>query len=254
MFTRIKTEQEIIDMRESGRILATIHQLLKESLAPGMSTKELADIARKELKSLGGTPSFLNYGPSSNPFPDVVCISVNDEVVHGVPRADHIVAEGDLVSFDLGVTVNGMITDAAITVPCGKATDQHLEFLAHTRKSLEAGLKAVKHGCKVGDIAFAVQKSLERHDYGIVRDLVGHGVGHYVHEDPNIPNYGRKGSGPQLVAGMTVAIEPMATLGNYGIYTADDGWTIKTNDGSMAAHFEHTVLITQTGCEILTAL
>ena len=253
MFTRIKTEQELDCMRQAGGILASVHRKLTASLEDGITTQELADVASKELKSLGGVPAFLNYGPASNPFPDVVCISVNDEVVHGVPSKDKIINEGDIVSFDLGVSVNGMITDAAITVPCGVATPQHVEFLAHTKKSLDAGLKVLKHGCKVGDIAFAVQKSLEKHNYGIVRDLVGHGVGHYVHEDPNIPNYGRKGSGPQLVAGMTVAIEPMATLGNHAIHTDDDGWTIKTNDGSWAAHFEHTVLITDKGCEILTA-
>lgn len=252
MFTRIKTESEIKDMREAGGILAAVHKKLVQEMQPGITTKELDVIATKELKALGGTPAFLHYGPSSNPFPSVVCISVNDEVVHGVPKDTTTLEQGDLVSFDLGVSVNGMITDSAITVPCGEAQPKHLDFLAHTKKSLYAGLKVVKHGVKVGDISFAIQKSLEKHNYGIVRDLVGHGVGHYVHEDPNIPNYGRKGSGPQLVAGMTVAIEPMATLGNHAIYTDSDGWTIRTNDGSLAAHFEHTVLITQDGCEILT--
>lgn len=252
MYTRIKTGKEIEYMRQSGAILASVHKLLKQHVAPGISTKELADISHKEIKRLGGEPAFLHYG-APIPFPDVICISVNEEVVHGIPRKDHILKEADLVSLDLGVSVAGMITDAAITVGCGEITVKHQEFLAHTRKSLEAGLQVLKHGSQVGDVSFAIAKVLDRYGYGIVRDLVGHGVGHEVHEEPNIPNYGRRGTGPRLVAGMTLAIEPMATLGNYGVYTDVDGWTVKTNDGSWACHFEHTVLVTETGCEILTA-
>lgn len=251
MYTRIKTDEEIEHMRKSGAILASVHQLLITKVIPGISTKELADLSHKEIKRLGGEPAFLHYG-APIPFPDVICISVNDEVVHGIPRKDRILQEGDLISLDLGVSVAGMITDAAITIGCGQTAVKHQEFMAHTRKSLEAGLAVLKHGCQVGDVAYAIQKVLDRHGYGIVRDLVGHGVGHEVHEDPNIPNFGKRGTGPRLVAGMTLAIEPMATLGNYGVYTDADGWTIKTNDGSWAAHFEHTVLVTETGCEILT--
>lgn len=238
-------------MRISGAILAHTLRAVAKAVVPGIATKELADIARKEISSRGGLPAFLGYG-APTPFPDVICISVNDAVVHGIPKKDQVLQDGDLVSLDLGVVVGGMVSDGAITVVCGKSSPQKDEFLAHTRKSLDAGLKVIKHGCRVGDISYAIEKSLTKHKYGIVRDLVGHGVGHEVHEDPNIPNYGRRGTGPQLVRGMTLAIEPMATLGNYAVHTDKDGWTIRTNDGSHAAHFEHTVLITNTGCEILT--
>lgn len=251
MFTRVKTDDEIASMRRSGAILAHTLRTVSAAVAPGVTTKELADMARAELTSKGGKPAFLGYG-APTPFPDVICISVNDEVVHGIPTKTRVLKDGDVVSLDLGVSVDGMITDAATTVVCGRSTPQLDEFLAHARKSLEAGLKVLKHGCRVGDISFAIEKALIRYDLGVVRDLVGHGVGHEVHEDPNIPNYGRKGTGPQLVKGMTLAIEPMATLGNHGVHVAEDGWTIKTNDGSLAAHFEHTILITETGCEILT--
>ena len=253
MYTRIKTPEEIEDMRYSGKILAAIHKKLIPEVKPGVTTKYLADIAAKEIKKLGGKPAFLGYG-HPNPFPDVICISVNNEVVHGIPSSDKILKDGDIVSLDLGVMYNGMITDAAISVICGRASPEIEEFLEHTKKSLHAGLKVVKNGCQVGDISNAIQKYLERYGYGIVRDLVGHGVGHEVHEDPNIPNYGPKRSGPKLVSGMTVAIEPMVTLGNHGVYTEDDGWTVSTNDGSLAAHFEHTILVTDKGCEILTSL
>lgn len=251
MNTRIKTDQEIQYMRQSGAILGSVHRLLKQKVEPGISTKDLADLAAHEIKALGGEPAFLGYG-APTPFPDVICISVNDEVVHGIPKGDRLLSKGDLVSLDLGVAVNSMITDAAITVACGTAHPKHEEFMMHTRKSLYSGLKVLKHGCAVGDVSFAIQKVLDMRGYGIVRDLVGHGVGHEVHEDPNIPNFGRKGTGPRLVAGMTLAIEPMATLGNYGVYTDSDGWTVKTSDGSWACHFEHTVLVTDSGCEILT--
>lgn len=251
MYTRVKTDEEIKAMRASGSILASTLRLLAQELKPGMSTGELADLASKELKRLGGYPAFLNY-PGATPFPDVICISVNDAVVHGVPSDDQILKAGDLVSMDLGVIVDGMITDGAITVVCGESTPKKDEFLQVTKKSLNAGLAVIKDGCKVGDISYAIQSSLDHHGYGIVRDLVGHGVGHAVHEDPNIPNFGRKGTGPELVKGMTVAIEPMATLGEHGVYTDSDGWTIRTSDASLAAHFEHTVLVTEKGCEILT--
>lgn len=251
MYTRIKTEAEIENIRISGSILAATHRLLRTKVEPGISTKELADITAKEIKSLGGEPAFLGYG-APTPFPDVICISVNEEVVHGIPKKTKILKDGDIVSLDLGVTYGGMITDASITVGVGKVADKNLELMAHTKKSLDAAIAAVKHGCQVGDISAAVQKYLERYGYGIVRDLVGHGVGHEVHEDPNIPNYGRKGTGPKLVAGMTIAVEPMATLGNYGVHIAEDGWTIVTNDGSYSAQFEHTLLITNSGCEVLT--
>lgn len=254
MYTRVKTESEIEAMREGGAMIATVLAMLSRKLSAGMSAKQLSDMAAKELKSLGGEPAFLGY----QGFPEAICISVNDEVVHGIPKKETIIADGDIVSFDFGVRYKGLITDSAISVICGKnnpdfkPSKQLTDLIRYTEESLHKGLAVIKDGCHGGDIGYAVEKVLNKHNYGIVRDLVGHGVGHAVHEDPNIPNYGRKNTGAKLVAGMTIAVEPMATLGREAIKVDDDGWTVRTKDGSLAAHFEHTVLITQTGFEILT--
>jgi methionyl aminopeptidase len=250
-YTRVKTTTEIEAMRISGKMLATVLSVLSERIAVGMSTKDLADIAAQEVKALGGKPSFLGqYG-----FPDVICISVNDEVVHGIPRTTLIIDEGDLVSMDFGVTYNGMITDSATSVIVGKPkSKRHLTLLKTTDDSLHAGIAVLRNGIKVGDIGSAVERVLTSQQLGIVRDLVGHGVGHALHEEPNIPNYGKKGHGDKLSAGMTIAIEPMATLGTHKVMVDSDGWTIRTQDRSLAAHFEHTILITETGSEILTQL
>lgn len=249
--TQIKTEQEISAIRTSGKLLATVLATLREAAAPGMSTKDFSEIAKRELRSTGGQPTFLGYFG----FPDVLCVSVNDEVVHGIPKPNHIIESGDIVSLDFGVTYDGMITDAATTIIVGKPKNQQNENLVRdTAASLQAGIFVVKDGVHVGDIGHAVQEILERGNYGIVRDLVGHGVGHSLHEDPNIANYGMKGHGEKLFAGMTIAIEPMATLGDYQVITGSDGWTVRTKDGSRSAHFEHTVLITRDGAEILTTL
>ena len=250
-YTKVKTASEIDAMRTAGKMLATVLSVLSESIEAGQSTKYLADIAAKEVKALGGKPSFLGqYG-----FPDVICISVNDEVVHGIPRANHIIHDGDLVSMDFGVTYNGMITDSATSVFVGAPkTKRDAELLQTTEDSLHAGIAALHHGVRVGDIGSAIERVLTGRQLGIVRDLVGHGVGHALHEEPNIPNYGKKCKGDQLSAGMTIAIEPMATLGTHKVTVDPDGWTIRTQDHSLAAHFEHTVLITQDGAEILTQL
>lgn len=237
-------------MRESGRMLATVLAKLSDEISEGMSTKDLAEIAKAELKSLGGQPAFLGYGG----FPDVLCVSVNDEVVHGIPRTNRILNPGDIVSMDFGVTYRGMITDSAISVVLGRADPAVKELVRITKESLDAGIFAIRGGSQVGDVGAAIQAVLEPKKYGIVRDLVGHGVGHELHEEPNIANHGKKGMGAYLETGMTVAIEPMATLGTHKVTTDSDNWTIRTADGSMAAHFEHTVLVTQDGAEILTAL
>ena len=251
MMTKIKTNTEISAMRESGRMLAAVLQLLKQRLATGMSTKDLANIAAHEVKAYGVKAPFLGYLG----FPDVICISLNDEVVHGIPHVDRIIKDGDIVSLDFGINYQGMITDGAISVIAGKPKQKrHIQLVQRTEQSLTAGVMALHDRARVGDIASAVQAELEPAGYGIVRDLVGHGVGHELHEDPDIPNFGRPGSGPWLDANMTIAIEPMATLGSDQVYQADDGWTILTQDGSWAAHFEHTVLITQNGAEILTQI
>lgn len=249
MQTRVKTASEIKAMRESGRMLATVLESLRPKVVAGVSTKELADHAARELKALGGTPSFLGY----QGFPDVICISLNEEVVHGIPNPRRIVAEGDIVGLDFGVTYNGMITDSAISVIAGKPKQKgHVDLLKRTEKALQTGIAAVHDGVRTGDIGSAIESYLKQFPYGIVRDMVGHGVGHHVHEDPNVPNYGQPDTGPWLQKGMTIAIEPMVTLGTEQVYIAPDGWTVRTADGKWAAHFEHTVLITDTGAEVLT--
>lgn len=238
-------------MRHGGRILISVINEVSKHLAPGISTKELAEIASMKLKELGGKPAFLGYG-GPPAFPDIICISVNDEVVHGMPREDQILRGGDLVSLDFGVTYEGMVTDAARSFIVGDGTEQAKKLLRDTEAAMYAGIDQLRDGVRVGDISSAVQKSLVKGGYGIVRDLVGHGVGHSMHEEPDIPNYGFAGSGPVLKAGMTIAIEPMATLGTHAVTVDDDQWTIRTADGSLAAHFENTILITDRGYEILT--
>lgn len=249
MITKVKTASEIAAMRDSGRMLATVLQKLKAEITPGMSTLDLSQIAENELEKLGGQAAFKGY----QGFPEALCVSVNDEVVHGIPKAERIIQQGDIVGLDFGVNYKGMITDAAISVIAGKPkTKGHINLIKDTEAAMLAGIDAVHDQVRTGDIGYAVESSLKHRPYGIVRDLVGHGVGHELHEDPNIPNYGRPNTGPWLQKDMTIAIEPMVTLGDEKVYIASDGWTIMTHDGSRAAHFEHTVLITAEGAEILT--
>lgn len=249
MTTKVKTPSEIEAMRESGRILATVLQYLRPKVKPGVNTGQLADFAAAEIIRLGGEPAFLGY----EGFPSVICISVNDEIVHGIPSKDKVINDGDIVSLDMGVRYKGMITDSAISVIAGRAKQKrHIELLERTEQSLIEGLSVIHDQVRTGDIGEAIEKFLNKFKYGIVRDLVGHGVGHQIHEDPNIPNYGRSNTGPWLSEGMTIAVEPMVTLGTDHVTVADDKWTVKTADGSWAAHFEHTILITKDGYEILT--
>lgn len=249
MFTRVKTPAEIESIRISGKMLATVLELMRKNTGVGAVPKELAAKAAKELKSLGGKPAFLNY----HGFPSVICISVNEEVVHGIPN-DRELQEGDIISYDFGVNYQGMITDSAITVPAGQLSPEVDKLVKVTKESLHTGLNQLRDGCRVGDIGAAVQKVLADNKLGNVRDLVGHGVGHELHEDPNIPNYGTKNTGPTLLAGMTIAVEPMATLGTDDVVIDEDGWTVVTADNSISAHFEHTVLVTRNGHEIITTL
>lgn len=250
MITKPKTTTEIEAMRVSGQMLATVLSLLAKRAEIGMSTKELANEAKRELRALGGQPTFLGY----QGFPDVLCTSINDEVVHGIPSVKKILKDSDVVSLDFGVTYKGMITDSAITIIVGVPRQKDQKLVDTTKLSLEAGIEAIKDRARVGDIGFAVQQVLEPAGYGIVRDLVGHGVGHELHEEPNIPNYGKRGTGPKLKTSMTIAVEPMSTLGGHQVMTDPDGWTIRTMDGSRSAHFEHTILITDAGSEVLTLL
>lgn len=246
--TKIKTDKEIEAMRESGAMLKTVLDSLEAKIAPGINMIEIDLMARKELKALGGKPAFFGYLG----FPGAICISVNEEIVHGTPRDIELV-EGDIVGLDFGVKYRGMITDSARTLPIGTVSAQIEKLMKTTERSLYAGIDVLKDGVHTGDIAVEVESVLNEGGYGIIRDLVGHGVGHTLHEEPNIPNYGTRGEGPTLKAGMTVAIEPMATLGGHEI-TVDknDRWTIRTVDGSIAAHYEHTILITDDSYEVLT--
>lgn len=246
-YTQIKTDEEQKAAIDSGKILSTVLSKVKESLSSGITTRDIESIANKELKSLGGKPAFLGY----QGFPSSVCISLNDEVVHGMP-SDRALRRGDLVSVDFGVIYDGMITDSAFTAEI--ETNEYDHLLNTTERSLYEGIDCIKDGVKVGTISSNIQKVLEAGGLGIVRDLVGHGVGKELHEEPNIPNFGIDGKGPSLDAGMTVAIEPMATLGSWQIRIDPDGWTVRTADGSMSAHFEHTVLVTKDGYQILTQL
>ena len=248
MFTRVKTAAEIEAMRESGKMLATVLKQIKHIVEPGMTGLDVSEHCKRELKTMGAVASFLGY----QGYPDVICISVNDEVVHGIPKKDAF-KDGDILSFDFGVTYRGMVTDSAFSMVLGTATKTQQRLLKNTERSMYAGIDVLKDGVRVGDIAASIQKVLDAANLGIVRELVGHGVGHYIHEDPNIPNYGVSGTGPVLKSGMTIAIEPMATLGSYGVKLDNDGWTIRTQDGSLAAHFEHTILITDDGYDVLTA-
>jgi methionyl aminopeptidase len=248
MYTKVKTRQEIENLRIAGKMCAEVLLTMKLEVKPGISTKKLADIARKQLENKGGSPAFLGY----HEFPDVICISVNDEVVHGIPKTTRIIKAGDIVSFDFGVIHNGMIVDNAISVLVDSNESEKKKLLENTKKSLEAGLSVLKDNCKTGDIGQAIQKVLDKEKLGIVRDLVGHGVGHAIHEEPNIPNYGKANTGFKLKSGMTIAVEPMATLGAESIFVDKDKWTVKTTDRSLSAHFEQTVLIKKDGYEILT--
>ncbi len=246
---RLTTEQEIDALRRSGKIAAAALQIAAQAVRPGISTQELNDIAHREITQRGGRPSFLGY----HGFPAALCTSINDEVVHGIPSADRIVQEGDIIGLDIGVIVDGIFTDHAVTVPVGKISKDAQKLLSETSASLDAGIAAALVGNKVGAISAAVEGSLNQKKYGIVRQLVGHGVGKAIHEEPQIPNFGPADVGPVLKEGLVIAIEPMVTLGEWAVRTLDDDWTVVTEDGSLAAHFEHTVLITANGPEIITA-
>lgn len=249
---RVKTLSEINAMREGGKILATIFDGLKKQVVVGMSEMEADAWVEAEIKARGAEVTYKT--PEVN-FPNAICISTNDQIVHSIP-SEYRFEKGDVVSFDLVITYKGMKTDSAFTMVVGeepKGVKKHL--LSYTERSLYAGIDAIKGPVHVGDIGAAVEKVLNEGKLGIIRDLVGHGIGHKMQQPPEVPNYGKKGTGVLLVPGDTIAIEPMATLGGDAIKTEeDDGWTICTRDGSLAAHFEHTVLITENGAEILTRL
>ena len=235
-------------MRESCKLTKELFLILEDKVRPGVTTMELDTIAYNFYKKHGATPNFLNY----NGFPGTICASVNDEVVHGIPSRHRVLKEGDIISIDMGCILDGWHSDAARTFAVGKISDEAQRLIDATRESFFKGIEVIKHGVKLGDVSWAIQNYLESGGYGVVRDLVGHGVGRALHEEPEVPNFGRAGRGVRLAAGMTLAIEPMVTMGDYHVNVLDDDWTVVTRDGSLAAHYENTVAVTRDGVEILT--
>ena len=245
----IKSEREIELMREAGRILAKVHEELGKELKPGMSTKEIDRICEQLIRGYGCIPSFLNY----EGFPASVCVSINDEVVHGIPNKHRYIQEGDIVSLDTGVIWKGYQSDAARTHMIGEVTPQARKLVEVTEQSFFEGIKYAKAGNHLNDVSSAIQAYAESFGFGVVRDLVGHGIGTEMHEAPEIPNFATRRKGIKLVAGMTLAIEPMITAGRYDVvWDDDDGWTVTTEDGSLASHYENTILITDGDPEILS--
>lgn len=250
MFTRVKTADEIENLRKSGRILAEILQGVREIAKPGVTGLDVDAFVASEAEGVNATCAFKGYSG----FPNSICISANDEVVHGIPT-DRPFEKGDVVTFDFGINYGGMITDSAFTMVIGeRPTGDKKRLIEATEAALYRGLEEIDAGDHVGDIGAAIEGSLKGTGLAIVQDLVGHGVGHQVHEQPDIPNHGRAGHGPILKKHMSLAIEPITTLGDHRVKVDDDGWTVRTADGSLAAQFEHTVLVLEDGCEILTKL
>lgn len=235
-------------MREAGKRTREILELVRSLVKPGVTTYDLDKAAEDKLKEWGIRPAFKGY----HGYPAVLCTSVNDEVVHGIPSKKRVLKEGDVVSVDFGLFYDGYVGDSAITIPVGKIDEKTARLLKTTEESLYAGIKAVKPGATLGDIGAAVQRVVEREGFSVVRDFVGHGVGTQMHEDPQVPNYGKPGRGLKLREGMVIAIEPMVNAGTYEVEVLDDGWTAVSADGSMSAHFEHTVAVTANGVRILT--
>ena len=244
----LKTTRELTLMREACRISAGALRVAGAAIEPGITTAEIDKIAYDYIISQGAKPNFLNY----EGYPATACISINDEVIHGIPSKKRVIKAGDIVSIDLGAAINGYNGDNAATFACGDISEEAQRLIDATRESLYEGIKAAKNGNRVGDISFAVQQYVEARGYSVVREFVGHGVGASLHEAPEIPNYGRAGRGVRLVPGMTIAIEPMINLGQPQINIMPDGWTVKTADGKLSAHFEHTIAITADGPVIMT--
>lgn len=248
MSVTIKTAREIELMREAGRLLEKVHNELAEFIRPGISTLDIDRYGEKLIRSLGCTPNFLNY----NGYPASICVSVNDEVVHGIPKKNRILQEGDIVSLDAGLIYKGYHSDAARTHAVGEISPEAQQLIDVTRQSFFEGIKYAKAGNHLHDISAAIGNYAQQFGYGVVRDLVGHGIGTHLHEDPQIPNFPQKRRGIRLIPGMTLAIEPMINQGRADVAWLDDDWTVVTQDGSLSAHYENTVLITEGEPEILT--
>ena len=243
----LKSKREIELLKEAGHIVYLTHQYLRPYIKAGIKTKELDSLAEKFIRSKGATPSFKGY----EGFPSTLCISINDEVVHGFP-SERVLQDGDIISIDIGACYKGYHGDSAWTYTVGSVSDDAKYLLEHTEKALYEGIKQAKVGARIGDISYAIEKYAKEHNLGVVKELVGHGVGTSIHESPDVPNYGTKGTGPKIRDGMVIAIEPMLTLGSPDIYVEDNDWTVVTIDSSLSAHFEHTIAITNEGVIILT--
>lgn len=243
----IKSDDEIAIMRQAGKIVAAVLKVVSEEMKPGMTTKELDIIAERELEKHGAKSSFKGY----RGFPANLCVSINDEIVHGIP-GKRALKNGDIVSLDFGAIYNGFQGDAAVTVSVGKASPEAARLIEATRETLKAGIAAAREGATLGDVSAALQHYAESKGYSVVREYTGHGIGRDMHEDPQIPNFGVTGTGPVLKKGMTLAIEPMLNIGGWRTRVADDHWTVLTADGSLSAHFEHTIAIRNTEAEVLT--
>lgn len=248
---QLKTKEEIASMRESGRIAAETLRLVGAAVAPGVTTRDLDAMAEEYIRSCGAEPAFKGYGDKQNPFPAALCISIDDEVVHGIPGG-RILKDGELVSLDVGVLKNGWYGDHALTFAVGAVSDEKQKLLEVTLESLRRGIEQAVVGNKVHDISHAVESYVVEHGFSVVRELCGHGLGRSLHEEPNVPNYGKKGTGLTLREGMTIAIEPMVNVGTWQVLVQDDGWTVVTKDGKPSAHFEHTVAIVDGRPEVLT--
>ena len=243
----VKSEREIELMRRAGKITAAARALAGEMVKPGVTTREIDKAVFHFIRSQGAEPSFLNY----NGYPASVCVSVNDEIIHGIP-GPRVLKEGDIVSVDVGAYIGGFHGDCAATYPCGKISEEAQRLIDVTRQSFFEGFAQAREGNRISDISHAVQAYVEANGFSVVREYVGHGVGASLHEAPEIPNYGKPGRGPRLIRGMVIAIEPMITAGGYAVRWLDDDWTVVTEDGSLAAHYENTILITEGEPEILT--
>ena len=246
----LRTAKEIDMMRKACQISAEALQIAGEAVKPGITTYEIDQIAYRYIKKQGAEPNFLNY----NGFPATACISINDEVIHGIPSKNRVLKEGDIVSIDLGAKVNGYNGDNAATFACGVISDEAKRLCDTTRESLYLGIEQAIAGNRIGDIAFAIQSYCEERGFSVVREFTGHGIGTHLHEDPSVPNYGTAGRGQRLLPGMTIAIEPMINMGSKAVKCLPDGWTVKTLDGKLSAHFEHTIAITKGEPSILTKL
>jgi methionyl aminopeptidase len=245
----IKSDREITIMRQAGRIVATILEILSKQVRPGMKTRELDIIAGREVERLGARPSFKGY----RGFPANLCVSVNDEIVHGIP-GEQVLNEGDIVSLDFGAIFDGFQGDAAVTVGVGEISSEAGQLLEATQAALKAGIAAAYLGARLGDISAAIQNCAESRGYSVVREYTGHGIGREMHEEPQIPNFGQPGTGPELRKGMTLALEPMVNIGDWHTRLDSNHWTVFTVDGSLSAHFEHTIVITEAEPEVLTIL